>query len=217
MKGVGYGAASEWPKARSEIARAVSYHPASSEALLFLGFVDSVLGDAKSAEKNYLAALKYKPSDAQIHVLLADLLEQSGRIRESIDHLRQAIRLEPELPDACNELARFLMTYEGSSIEKSGEALGLAMQGCELTQYRNPVAMFGLANAYSLIGNRKLALTTGSDAHRTRGDICVSQNNSQGAVDEYSQALELDPSNFRARRNLDQAIAWLNNQALDPK
>ncbi len=217
MKGVGYGAASEWPKARSEIARAVSYHPASSEALLFLGFVDSALGDAKSAEKNYLAALKYKPSDAQIHVLLADLLEQSGRIRESIDHLRQAIRLEPELPDACNELARFLMTYEGSSIEKSGEALGLAMRGCELTQYRNPVAMLGLANAYSLIGNRKLALTTGSDAHRTRGDICVSQNNSQGAVDEYRQALELDPSNSRARRNLDQAIAWLNNQALAPK
>ncbi len=217
MRGVGYGIASEWSKARLEMARAVRDHPDSPEALLLLGFADSALGDTNSAEKNYLAALKSNPSDAQIHVLLAGLLEQSGRTAESIDHLRQALLLEPELPDAYNEMARFLMTYDGTSIEKSKEALGMALRGCELTLYRNPVAMFGLADAYSRVGNQELALKTGSEARRTQGDILTSQNNTEGAVNEYRQALQIDPANLRARRNLDQAMTRMNNRSLDPQ
>jgi tetratricopeptide (TPR) repeat protein len=217
MRGVGYGTASEWTKARLEMARAVKEHPESSEALLFLGFVDSALGDAKSAEKNYLAALRSKPSDAQIHVLLADLLEQSGRTAESIDHLRLAILLEPKLPDAYNELARFLMMYDGTSIEKSKEALQMAMRGCELTLYRNPTAMLGLADAYNRVGNRELALKTRSEAHRIQGDILVSQNNTGGGIGEYGQALQIDPANSTAHRNLDQSIARMNNRIPNQK
>jgi len=217
MRGVGYGIASEWPKARSEMACAVRDHPDSPEALLLLGFADSALGDAKGAEENYLAALKANPSDAQIHVLLADLLEHSGRTAESIDHLRQALLLEPELPDTYNELARFLMKDHGDSDDKSREALGMALRGCELTLYRNPVAMLGLADAYSGVGNHEMAFKTGSEARRTQGDILMSQNHTEGAVNEYRQSLQLDPANLRARRNLDQAMTRMNNQSSNPQ
>jgi len=217
MRGVGYGIASEWPKARSEMACAVRDHPDSPEALLLLGFADSALGDAKGAEENYLAALKANPSDAQVHVLLADLLEHSGRTAESIEHLRQALLLEPELPDTYNELARFLMKDHGDSDDKSREALGMALRGCELTLYRNPVAMLGLADAYSGVGNHEMAFKTGSEARRTQGDILMSQNHTEGAVNEYRQSLQLDPANLRARRNLDQALTRMNNQSSNPQ
>jgi hypothetical protein len=93
----------------------------------------------------------------------------------------------------------------------------MALRGCELTLYRNPVAIFGLADAYSRVGNQELALKTGSEARRTQGDILTSQNNTEGAVNEYRLALQIDPANLRARRNLDQAMTRMNNRSLDPQ
>ena len=216
MTGVGSQLAGDWGRARGEFDHAAKEYPDSAEARLFLGFADAALGNAVSAEKNYLAALELNPSDAQVHVLLARLMKKSGRSEESIALLRQAIVLEPQLAEPYNDLAGVLMR-QAPSVENTKEALAMALQGCELTLYQNPVALLGLANAYARVGTPNLAAKTASEAYRKRGEVLLIQGNREQAVDEFRQALRLDPANSMALRNLDQAMARTNNRSPNPK
>jgi len=122
-----------------------------------------------------------QPNFAEGHYRIAVALYQRGRIRESMDQYRAALRCNPNSPVFLNNLAWALATAEDPSLRNGEEAVRLAERACALTDYRNPSYADTLAAAYAEAGRyedavrmaekaRALALALGKTdlAERTR-------------------------------------------------
>jgi tetratricopeptide (TPR) repeat protein len=62
-------------------------------------------GAIDDAEREYLAALRARPTDPFAHNGLGSLLDERGRVAEAISHYQAALLAAPEMADAHNNLA----------------------------------------------------------------------------------------------------------------
>jgi Flp pilus assembly protein TadD len=79
-------------------------------------------------------------------------LGQLDRNREAIDSYWAALKLNPNLPDALNNLALILATSSDDGLRNGPEAVQLAERACQLTQYHQPLFFETLAAAYAEAG-----------------------------------------------------------------
>ncbi len=90
------------------------------------------------------ALIKENPGNAYFWEVKGDLLMRSGKMKEAIPHLRQALKLAPESPLMRVELATALQADPSS--EKLTESVELLRKA--LVEDQNPQAYRMLANAY---------------------------------------------------------------------
>ncbi len=124
-------------------------------------------GRSREAVQHLKAALCFEPkskSEIETHLELASLLYQTGDLRGSISQLRWIVSLQPDLPEALNNLAWLLATGADAGVRDGAEAVRCAERACRLTQFKQAGMICTLAAAYAEAGRFPEAVTTAETA-----------------------------------------------------
>ena len=85
---------------------------------------------------------------------------RQGRTADAVGWYRNALQLRPGWVEVANNLAWILATDDDSGIRDGDEAIRLAQQICELTNYQIPGMLDTLAAAYAEAGRFSEAIQT---------------------------------------------------------
>jgi rhomboid protease GluP len=168
-----------------EFQEAIRLTEGDAHPRLELGLAYQLKGDPRKAEQIFEEVLGKTPktSDgrrllAANQTLLADLFARQKDYGDAIAHYQAALRLEPELAEAHNNLAWLFATCEDPAYRDPKGALDHAQTAVELTGWKQPEFIDTLA-----------------EAHFVNGDY-------QQAVDIQRKALALDPDNPELREHM---------------
>ena len=109
----------------------------------------ATVGRLDEAIDYFKAYVQVATNDAQAPLQLGIMLSAANRTAEAIEQYEQALRLNPESPQVMNNLAWIYATAAEEKFRYASEALRLAEQACDLTQWREPVLIGTLAAAYA--------------------------------------------------------------------
>ena len=143
-------------EAMREFEESLKYNPRNTKALCNLGRGLMMRGQLAEAEKNFQAALKIKSDDVDAHTFYAQLLAGTKRVPQAIEHLREAIRIRPEVETRLL-LAQMLV----ASGKKSGAA----------EEYRRVLA--AKPDTIDALSNLAFILATCSDEKVRNGNEAV--------------------------------------------
>jgi tetratricopeptide (TPR) repeat protein len=167
------------------------------------------------AETLYRTSLENNPSSWLMHNLLGVRLV--GRsIDEAIFHFREAVRLNPDLLEAHNNLCQ-----ASRQVNRLDDALRECSEALRLNP-NTPTARNGLGVALVAKGRPDQARPEFeaalrlkpdyADAHNNLGNMLASSGHEAEAVDHYRQALAITPDFVEARRNLGLALDRLGKR-----
>jgi Zn-dependent protease with chaperone function len=107
------------------------------------------------------------PGNARLQGRLGTLYYQRQNLPEAVSHLEQALKLDPEDPDALNNLAYILATSKESAYLQPERALSLAGRAAAISP--EPYVLDTLAEAYHASGRNKEALEAAERALKAAG------------------------------------------------
>lgn len=84
-------------EAMEGFAESLKHNPRNTKALCNLGRGMMMKGQLAEAEKNFQAALTIKSDDSDAHRFYAELLAGTGRGAQAAEHLREVLRLRPDV------------------------------------------------------------------------------------------------------------------------
>jgi tetratricopeptide (TPR) repeat protein len=127
-----------------------------------------------------------QPGNPELEQHFGEALAGEGRSEEGLKALQEAVRLDPGRPAALCALAWFLATDSHAELRNGDEALQLAQDACEKTQWTDARCSAALDAAYAEVGRFEDAITA---AERTR---TLAEAAGQTALaEEAEQRLEL--------------------------
>ena len=177
--------------AREHFARAARARPDAPFILKRLAAASAVYGDLDNAIAMLSACSEAMPADQEARLRLAMLLAARGRTAEAERHFREALRLQPDMPQVLNELAWLLATSADPAARNASEAVRFAERACELTGRRQAPCVGTLAAAYAEAGRFDDAVRAASEA------IVIARGAGEtNIVDANQRLLEL----YRARK-----------------
>ena len=187
-------------------------------------------GHLDGAEVIYRALIEEGAVSYTIFGNLAFICGMQGRKQEMISLLRKAIAINPNYPEAYNNLGNALKNQGNLYAAINAYRQALAMKP------HYPEAYFNLGNALKGQGNLQAAIdayrqalainTDYPDAYNNLGNALKGQGHLQAAIDCYRQALDIKPHYAEACFNLGNALKDQGNlqaaidayrQALDIK
>ena len=164
-------------EAEAACQRAWQIDPENIKAALLLALVlqqsAQTMGEAEAIYAQVLARPPVETSRAQsleagdraqAHCSFAQLLTSTGRPADAAAQYRAALRCQPDLAVALNNLAWILATSPEAALRDGPEAINLAEKACRLVQDREPVFVGTLAAAYAEAGHFDKAVTTAEKA-----------------------------------------------------
>lgn len=163
----------------------------------------SALGEKAQAEAHYAHAVALAPRFTEGRVKLARFLSERGANRNAIEQLREAVRIDPETPQAAGDLADLLI--KDGHPEEAGRIL---YELCERDPFDPDIRLaYGVVLAHlgriddglHEIGRVILDRPGSVDAHLKRAQILAAAGRLREALDEASRTLELDPGLTEAR------------------
>ena len=159
-------------EARPHLEKAAELAPNSVEAHATLAVVLEQLNDLDAAEREYSEALKILPDNADIRVRRAALRNRLGKKLEALDDLGEALRVNPALIQAIFGKAILLQ-----SMDRTEEAIA-TMRTVE-QQTEEPQAR--------------------AQAHMQIGQWLAEAGQTEQAIDEFEEALAIQPDLLVAR------------------
>jgi tetratricopeptide (TPR) repeat protein len=162
--GISLAAQRHLDDAISNYCKALEIAPTYSIAYGNLGNALAKKGRLDEALANYQKALQIKPNDILVRNSLAQLFERMGHNREAAGQYREILSLDPQNSGIMGDLALLLATSRDAQVRNGSEALRLAKEACELTQYREPARLSTLAAAYAESGQFDEAAMTARKA-----------------------------------------------------
>lgn len=150
-----------------------------------LQFAVTCLAAQKPAEAAAQAreAIRITTTNAPAHYWLAVALEQGGQIAEARAEYEQSLALDPDNPEALNNLAWLLTSAPDAALRDGRRAVTLAQRACELTKQQSPLLLGTLAAAYAETGDFAQAIATAEAARD------LARKNSQSDVVQKNEAL----------------------------
>jgi tetratricopeptide (TPR) repeat protein len=103
-----------------------------------------------------------RPAEAEAEV--AAKLSGRADFTGAIAHYRRALKIDPYLVEALNNLAWLLATCPEASIRNGVEAVQLAERACQITEFRRTIFVGTLGAAYAEAGRFPEAVTTAQKA-----------------------------------------------------
>jgi tetratricopeptide (TPR) repeat protein len=120
-----------------------------------------------------VASPEPKGPDPRAEMELAAVMGQQNRVEDAKEHYHEAVRIyreelkqKPNSPEVMNDLAWLLASNPYPEIRDGKEAVELAKQACEFSDWRSAVAVGTLAAAYAEAGQFDDAVKT-ADRART--------------------------------------------------
>ncbi len=147
-----------------ELNQAVHIEPDFAVAHNKLGLALAGRGDIKGAVECFRRTIQSDPKDSDGYCNLALALTQMHHGDEAIGLYRQALVIDPGKVGALNNFAWLLAVNPDVKVRNGTEAVRLAEQACQLTDYRDPVILGTLGAAYAEAGRFADAVVAGQKA-----------------------------------------------------
>lgn len=142
-------AVAEYRKALTKSPRSLNLHYRLGRALLARSHEPAALEEAR---KEFAAELELNPYDAVAHYQIAQILDVQQKSDEAAKSLEEAVRLDPDFPEALTALARYR-----SRAGEHASAVKLLERAVEL-QPKAESSLYALMVAYRNAGRRDEAL-----------------------------------------------------------
>jgi tetratricopeptide (TPR) repeat protein len=152
---------------------AIRVDPEQPRANRHLGLVLAARKQGAEARPHLEKGLREEPPDAGLRVVLARFYVADGQLGEAVALLREAVRIDPQMIQACNDLAWLLATAADASLRNPEEALQLAESIGSVDRISSANLLDTRAAAYAAAGRhadavrvaeRALALAHGEEA-----------------------------------------------------
>ncbi|HEY3129952.1 MAG TPA: tetratricopeptide repeat protein [Acidobacteriota bacterium] len=176
-----------------------------------LGFTLAAEGRIDEAMRQYLEALRIKPTYVEAHNNLANAFQAKGQLDEAIAHYQQALQVRPQFFQGHNNLGAALLAKG-----RVDEALAHYSEALRINPDQ-PEAHNKLGMKLAALGKIDEAIFHFSEALRLNPDNPEYHNNlalllgaarrTPEAVDQYVEALRLNPRYPEAHVNLGVALA----------
>ena len=114
--------------------------------------------DVRTSIAAFEHALEARPKYWAARAALADAYQRLGQISGAIEQHRLALEISPGHPLSANNLAWLLSTNPDPKIRRPAEAVRLAQQLCQQTNYAQPAALDTLAAAQAAAGDYDQAI-----------------------------------------------------------
>jgi Flp pilus assembly protein TadD len=98
------------------------------------------------------SALKMQPHEPKAHYLLATALMRQGKLSEAITEYKAVLAVVPDQVYAMNDLAWLLATAPEAGLRNGREAVKLAQDACQISDYQTALYVGTLAAAYAEAG-----------------------------------------------------------------
>jgi Flp pilus assembly protein TadD len=121
-------------------------------------------GKLEEGRAQFLEALRLAPKDAEAHYYLGVLLAEQHHTAEAMTEYRTASEIQPNRPDALNNLAWILATDPRPEFRNGAEAVQMATKASSLTGNRSPFFIGTLAAAYAEAGRFDEAVAAAENA-----------------------------------------------------
>jgi len=197
--------------ALNQLDKAVSLSPQDAYVHLLLGRTYQDLDKFKEAESSFRQALTYQPDLVEAQQALGLILFENGKYQEAISVLKPLIDTDPGNETITQALA---MAYE--TIGESDCAIRILRAAIALNSDCVPLLRH-LANLLANIGDLKgaaqvidqaLKFDRSSSLVNLRGIFVALQRKEAEAIPYFKEAIELDPRNIPAYRNLVQVYLF---------
>jgi tetratricopeptide (TPR) repeat protein len=140
------------------------------------------VGQTDEAIRQAREALRIRPGEGVLHLVLGNALATRGEVAEGLKHLRLAVELKPDWALGMNELAWRLASAPRAEWRNGAEAVTWAEKACALSENQTPKFVGTLAAAYAEAGRFNEAVTTAGRAievARASGQMELVQRNEQ--------------------------------------
>ena len=164
--GLGFSLAAQGHSAEAAAAfeKAIEVDPLYFPALRDLGLVQLQLRREGEALAHLKRALQIRPRDPAVHFHLHTAHLRLGELADAIRHLDHAAALNPDDVQARTLLAWYLATVPDEDLRMGEQAVELAREACEATEWKRPEPLDALAAAYAEVGDFERAVETATRA-----------------------------------------------------
>ena len=151
-------------EAGEHFAEAVRICPENVSANCGLAMAADVQGKLAEAADICQAALKLLPREPKLHYFLGNTLSAQGKLLEAITEFKDTLKYDPKQILAMNDLAWLLATAPDARLRNGAEAVRLAEQACQLSNYQVAKYVGTLGAAYAEAGRFADAVKTAQKA-----------------------------------------------------
>ncbi len=191
--------------AEKNAALAVQYNSESAKGVLAAAVVNLERGKTQQAMDGFATALHLDPGNPLILLFKARAFADMAQVKEEEGVYREVVRLRPNYWLAYNDLGYCL--FKQTRYQEAADAFA---QGAAVAP-RVALPLTNLGTAYLLMHKdkdaedafrRSLERAPNELAYSNMGSLAFRQGHYKKAIEDYSEAIRLNPKNHRTWRNL---------------
>ncbi len=147
-----------------QLRQALRVNPGDPQTQYNLAMALTQLQQWSEASQLFSKLAPANPKDANLYCQFALALRHTGKTREAMSAYAHALLLQPDFPQALEQLAWILSTDSHAEFRNGTQAVAMAERACELTGRKDAEKLKTLAAAYAEAGRFQDAVAAAQNA-----------------------------------------------------